>query len=53
MNKNRHYIQPISPIYNKIFSQLTVENNKLKYSFYINKFFIFSILNHLKAGATL
>ena len=40
-------------IYNKISSQLTVENNNLKYSFYINKFIIFSILNHLKAGATL
>jgi len=53
MTKKKHYIQPISPIYNKIFSQLTVENNNLKYSFYIIKFFIFSILNNLKAGATL
>lgn len=40
-------------IYNTISSQLTVENNNTKYSYYINKFCIFSILNHLKAGATL
>lgn len=53
MTKNRHYIQPISPIYNKISSQLTVENKCSNYSFYIYKFCTFNTSINLKAGATL
>lgn len=53
MTKKKHSIQPISPIYNEISSQLIVENKYLKYSFHIKNFCIFRTLNNLKAGATL
>lgn len=47
---NKIYVN--NHIYNKISSQLIVENKCLIYSFCIYKFCTFNLSNNLKAGAT-